>query len=115
MELLNTILISKVYLLRAILSRYGFIDEAAAQRQLSAALLATSRERDERRHGTATKNRAQPRGRASGVRCKAMLGGVVENRGTNTPNIDVSIDDYFSETLLRIQMLLQVLLQTITS
>jgi len=27
------------------------------------------------RHTTAKKNRAQPKGRASGVRCKAMLGG----------------------------------------
>ena len=56
------------------------VDEAA-QRQLSAALLATSINRHGWRHGTTDKNRAQPRGRASGVRCKAMLGGVVENMG----------------------------------
>ena len=48
--------------------------EKAAQRQLSAAPLATSRERDERWHATTPQNRAQLRGRASGVRCKAMLG-----------------------------------------
>ena len=31
------------------------------------------------RHGTTFKNRAQPRGRASGVRCKAMFGGFVRH------------------------------------
>ena len=41
----------------------------AAQRQASAALLATSVDRDERQHATTPKNRAQVRGRASGVRC----------------------------------------------
>ena len=47
-----------------------------AQRQPSAAPLATSTDRHERRHATTPKDRAQLRGRASGVRCKAMLGGL---------------------------------------
>ena len=46
-----------------------------AQRLLSAAPLATSTDRDERCGATTPQNRAQFRGRASGVRCKAMLGG----------------------------------------
>ena len=37
------------------------------------------------RHGTTDKNRAQPRGRASGVRCKAMLGGFLDAE----PNISL--------------------------
>ena len=45
-----------------------------AQRQLSAAPLATSTDRHERRCATTPQDRAQLRGRASGVRCKAMLG-----------------------------------------
>jgi len=49
----------------------------AAQRQLSAALLATSINRHGRWHATALQNRAQSTGRASGVRCKALLGGQV--------------------------------------
>ena len=49
-----------------------------AQRQLSAAPLATSTGRHERWCATKPKDRAQLRGRASGVRCKAMLGGIVE-------------------------------------
>jgi hypothetical protein len=47
----------------------------AAQRQLSAALLATFVDRYKRWHATMPQDRAQPKGRASGVRCKAMLGG----------------------------------------
>ena len=50
-----------------------------AQRRLSAAPLATSTDRHERRCATTPQNRAQVRGRASGVRCKAMLGGSVRN------------------------------------
>ena len=50
----------------------------AAQRQLSAALLAASIHRYKRWHTTTFHDRAQPKGRASGVRCKAMLGGVGE-------------------------------------
>ena len=46
----------------------------AAQRPLSAAPLATSTDRHERRCATTPQDRAQLRGRASGVRCKAMLG-----------------------------------------
>ena len=42
--------------------------------QLSAAPLATSTDRHERWHATTPQNRAQLRGRASGVRCKALLG-----------------------------------------
>ena len=42
--------------------------------QLSAAPLATSTDRHERWHATTPHDRAQLRGRASGVRCKAMLG-----------------------------------------
>ena len=45
-----------------------------AQRRLSAAPLATSTDRHKCWHATTLKNRAQVRGRASGVRCKAMLG-----------------------------------------
>ena len=45
-----------------------------AQRLLSAAPLATSTDRHERRCATKPKDRDQLRGRASGVRCKAMLG-----------------------------------------
>ena len=45
-----------------------------AQRLLSAAPLATSTDRYERWHATMPQNRAQLRGRASGVRCKALLG-----------------------------------------
>ena len=45
-----------------------------AQRRLSAAPLATSTDRHERRCATTPHDRAQRRGRASGVRCKAMLG-----------------------------------------
>jgi len=41
----------------------------AAQRQASAAPLATSGDRDKRCYATTPKNRAQVRGRASGVRC----------------------------------------------
>ena len=57
--------------------RLGFMGCDAAQRQLSAALLATFEDRHERRHDTSSINCAQPRGRASGVRCTPMLGGVV--------------------------------------
>ena len=46
-----------------------------AQRPLSAAPLATSRDRHERWCAITLQDRAQVRGRASGVRCKAMLGG----------------------------------------
>ena len=49
---------------------------AAAERQPSAVPLATSTDRHERWHATTPKDRAQRRGRASGVRCKAMLGGL---------------------------------------
>ena len=45
-----------------------------AQRQPSAAPLATSTDRHERWCATTPHDRAQVRGRASGVRCKAMLG-----------------------------------------
>ena len=56
---------------------YGCITTAfaaAAQRQPSAAPLATSTDRHERWCATTPHDRAQVRGRASGVRCKAMLG-----------------------------------------
>jgi len=45
-----------------------------AQRQLSAAPLATFTDRHERWYATTPQDRAQVRGRASGVRCKALLG-----------------------------------------
>ena len=45
-----------------------------AQRLLSAAPLAASTDRHERWHATMPHDHAQLRGRASGVRCKAMLG-----------------------------------------
>ena len=46
----------------------------ATQRLLSAAPLATATDRHERWCATTPHDRAQLRGRASGVRCKAMLG-----------------------------------------
>ena len=51
---------------------------AAADRLLSAAPLATSTDRHAPRCAVTLQDRAQLRGRASGVRCKAMLGGIVE-------------------------------------
>ena len=62
----------------------GLAVRTTAQRPLSAAPLAASTDRHEPRHATALKNRAQVRGRASGVRCKAMLGGYRGSQNRNS-------------------------------